>query len=775
MIRPSKGLSQARWAICAGAAAASLWAAPPAFAQVVIDGSTNTTVTLGADGAVTVGVAPSTSNGVSLNRYNSFNVPTAGVALDNRAEAARTIVNEVTGTGGTAINGTLEVLGQRAHVIVANPNGIVIDNGHFVNTGRVALTTGAISTTTSQIAPGIFQLNAVSTVNGGSIVINGGGLSGQMDALDLIARDIQVNGPISNDSIDSGSSLRLAGGSSSTEFDSSVVPGNTDLTWGTITGAGATSDGAVLVDILRGGVLRAHRISIEVSDKGAGVRMAANGMATSRSFVLTADGKVTVSDAALSAVTGIVVAGTSATLTHSSLTASQGPISLEATATAATADGITLQGTNISASDVVLTSASQLAFTDSTITATTGTQQITAKGALISQGTVASAFAHLLVTADAIELTNTTTQGALRADNGTLILTTTGTALAGDLVNRGGLIVGGTLAQGLTNSAGTTSDGAVTLNVAGKILNASNDTLAVIFGAGGDVSLRSVGSVENNHGRILSNGDLRVIAQGDVLNMMSAAPLNTAPQITETTTTGARQWWTLWIKRKRSTTLSYDYGTLINPDQVATMTASGKVVLQTGGALVNQGGTINANGGDLDVTALRVQTIGLGSGKLWVSKVCILACSYTYDGAITYSGGTLNAANDLRITATTNVTNTAGQIYATNAVNITAPEVTLTAAVIPTVVPRPRGMYNFWQSKSAWLFLNDTFGSIMADTGKLSVQSQKPVQLIGGSMTAGAGIELSSGQTIVRTPRNIATGQSSKIGFFAGLPLIRQD
>lgn len=79
-------------------------------AQVVPDGTTSTTVHVGTDGTVRVGIAPSSRNGVSLNRYDDFNVRKPGVRLDNRVEGARTIVNEVTSTRRTTIEGPLEVL-----------------------------------------------------------------------------------------------------------------------------------------------------------------------------------------------------------------------------------------------------------------------------------------------------------------------------------------------------------------------------------------------------------------------------------------------------------------------------------------------------------------------------------------------------------------------------------------------------------------------------------------------------------------------------------------
>ena len=40
------------------------------------------------------------------------------------------------------MNGALEVAGRKAHVIIANPNGIAVNNGTFINTSAATLTTG---------------------------------------------------------------------------------------------------------------------------------------------------------------------------------------------------------------------------------------------------------------------------------------------------------------------------------------------------------------------------------------------------------------------------------------------------------------------------------------------------------------------------------------------------------------------------------------------------------------------------------------------------------
>jgi filamentous hemagglutinin family protein len=123
-------------------------------AGIVADGGTATSVTSNASGRQNVTLAPSVS-GVSNNTYNSFNVGAAGADLNNVGVNARTIVNQVTSTSPSVISGDITVLGSRANVVLANPNGITINGGSFVNTGRVALSTGQVSFDDVTIAPGV--------------------------------------------------------------------------------------------------------------------------------------------------------------------------------------------------------------------------------------------------------------------------------------------------------------------------------------------------------------------------------------------------------------------------------------------------------------------------------------------------------------------------------------------------------------------------------------------------------------------------------------------
>lgn len=56
--------------------------------------------------------------------------------------SARIILNEVTHANPSQLNGYLEVAGQRAQVVVANPWGISCSGCGFINTQQAMLSTG---------------------------------------------------------------------------------------------------------------------------------------------------------------------------------------------------------------------------------------------------------------------------------------------------------------------------------------------------------------------------------------------------------------------------------------------------------------------------------------------------------------------------------------------------------------------------------------------------------------------------------------------------------
>lgn len=742
-------------------------AAAPLAAQVVPDGSTATSVTVSGSGEVSVAIAPKAANGTSLNRYEDFNVGTEGVLLDNRLQSARTIVNEVTSTKKSRLAGPLEVLGQTAHVIVANPNGIVIDGGRFINTGRVALTTGAISTTSRQISPGIFQDNVVARVSGGRITVEGGGLSGQMDAIDLIAHELRINGPVSNSNPDADAALRLSAGNSKTEFESTVIPGNTALSWGTITGTGEVSDGGLMVEILRPGALRANRIGIEINATGAGARIAGDGFASARQFSLRSDGRVEVEGATFSGATGVNLSATALKVKGATLISDTGGLQL-----ASSTAGLELSDSQlIAAQSMIFTSQATLGFASTTAVAGQSIS-LAAMGALRVSDSSLTAFGHLLAAADSIEVQSAARQSELIAQNGSLILSTSGAVSAGDLVNAGGLLQGGTQIEATANAAGLASKGAVTLSVAGSFSNLSTPQLtAALLGAAGDVSIVTGKDLINDRAKLLANGDLSLVTGGNLSNSLALPQGSLDPRVIQQSLAGARQWWTLWLKRRRETVMSYDFGTLGDSDRLSAIGATGSVSLAAQ-TILNQGGQIFATKGDVALTGGRVETAGIGSGRVELRKTCVLTCSYSASGDVSVFGGQISAGRDISIIARDQFRNIGGSVLAAGNVAIEAGDVELRAITLPTLVARPKGLYNFWHSKAAWIFLHDQFGSIIADTGRITVKSPKAVKLVGGELISPTAPDLENGAEIVRTPTSSSAALGHQIGLLHDLPLL---
>ena len=278
----------------ASACALSLLVAGMAVAQIVPDGGTKTTVTTLRGGQSNVLIAPATVDGISRNTYTEFSVVPAGVNLDNRSFAARTILNEVTSSRISNLNGPIEVLGARAHVIIANPNGIRVDGATFTNTGGVALSTGKASLVTRQIASSLSQQNIVLHTGSGPIDVTGAGLSGAMTSLQLIADRIRVDGPIENSSANVRADLRLLAGGSQVEYDSTIMPGSELEEWGRVVAVPGRATGNA-IEITARGSLKANTVRVQATNKGAGVSHAGQGLASLGDFSIDASGKVSIS------------------------------------------------------------------------------------------------------------------------------------------------------------------------------------------------------------------------------------------------------------------------------------------------------------------------------------------------------------------------------------------------------------------------------------------------------------------------------------------------
>jgi filamentous hemagglutinin family protein len=313
-------------------------------AGIVTDGGTATTVSTAANGLQTVNIAPAIS-GVSQNTYSSFNVSSAGAALNNVGINARTIVNQVTSSNPSLIEGQISVTGSRANVILANPNGITVNGGSFVNTGHVALTTGQVSFDDLQIAPGIFQRNVVINTTGGAIVIGPQGLSSALVDLDLIAKNIQINGALANTFTSPTAITRTIAGTSAVTLNTGLSPSDNSNDWLTLqTGQTLTTAHSFALDITAAGSVTSGRVEIVVTDKGPGVRSAGPLDASLGDFSLTSNGSVQISNTTVNAAGNATFQVQDAiVLNDTRLTANGGAATLSASG------AITLTGSSVTA------------------------------------------------------------------------------------------------------------------------------------------------------------------------------------------------------------------------------------------------------------------------------------------------------------------------------------------------------------------------------------------------------------------------------------------
>ncbi len=163
-----------------------------------------------ASGIPLVNIAAPSAGGVSRNDYERFNVPEKGAVLNNSYTLSKTelagfvqgnanmaggpakiILNQVTSGHPTTMNGFLEVAGTKADVVIANPNGITVNGGGFIHTGRAILTTGKPEYSLDN------QWKDIRVSNDAMIVIDGKGLNGEKaDVIEVYTRAAKILGQI---------------------------------------------------------------------------------------------------------------------------------------------------------------------------------------------------------------------------------------------------------------------------------------------------------------------------------------------------------------------------------------------------------------------------------------------------------------------------------------------------------------------------------------------------------------------------------------------------
>jgi len=256
-------------------------------AGVVPDGHTATTVSMDPSGKTLIQLAPA-AGGVSHNVFSRFDVSPAGAAFQNQAVGARSIVAEVRASQPSLIEGPVSVDGPRANLILANPNGLVINGGSFINFGSVALVAGSVALESRAVGNSVQTYVSAASGNG-AIRIGPDGLAADLIRLELLARRIEVAGPLVNAYSSPTALLRLVAGDASALFDTAASPTDNLTPWAYYTAGKSTGQG-IVIDLATQARISSGRIELLVTDAGAGVRNAGHLQATSGDFVIDSAG-----------------------------------------------------------------------------------------------------------------------------------------------------------------------------------------------------------------------------------------------------------------------------------------------------------------------------------------------------------------------------------------------------------------------------------------------------------------------------------------------------
>ena len=637
--------------------------------SVVPDGTTDTSVST-QDGRVIVDIAEPDTDRVSVNRYTTFNVPESGVALDNREKAARTIVNDVTGYESSLIEGELEVLGTRAHVVVANRHGIKVDGGRFVNNADLVLSTGTVGRVDRLISEGVIQSNITLDTQGGEIVIGEGGLSGAFSTLDIISESMKVNGSVVNTNPGLKNVVRFSPGGSISELDTSLSPNSPVRSLAAIDQQNLIdSDQAILFEVTQDGSVSSGSISVAITEEGAGFRNAGN----------------------LNALSGDV------------------DISLNGL--------LDMAGGNIVAQRHV---------------------KIDAENVDISQR----------------EIDGDISQSVIQAKEGAVVLTTN------ELNNKGGVIRGNK-----RDEEDEKSNGGVTI-YANEINNSSQSSsaLSVIFSEDDDLYVESE-SLTNNTGRIVSNGQA-IFNVGHFYNHIDVSDFEGIGEWVTNTYTSKRLWYTFFTKKEKITEKTIDYGVGRLGNNIAFITGDEGVEISAK-SVVNRGGEINSNNGDVSINTSTLDNSAQRVGKASLVTKCGFRCTSSGSSSVIALGGNINAGGSLSVDASEYVKNIGGQMLGIDDLNITSPDISAQSYQIHNVTNRDRGIAGLDYDK-AFIYSQDQGGSFISNMGDINFDTLGSVEIDGGFVSAGSGV-VNGDVNILRDPvkENVTFGEH--IGHFEGL------
>ncbi|MEZ6878803.1 hemagglutinin repeat-containing protein, partial [Enterobacter sp. KBR-315C3_2022] len=612
-----------------------------------------------ANGTPVVNIADPNGKGISMNKFNEFNVDKQGMIFNNSMKdgvtkiggyavknaqlqhEASAIISEVTGAKASYINGTMEVFGKKADIIIANENGISVNGATTINANSLTLSTGKVQAKDD----GTFKL----AVEKGAVSVTGQGINTDgLSFFDIVSRSAQLEGEIAGSA------------------DIKVLAGQNDYDLAnrshTVRSKGDGKGPAVAIDGSALGSMYGGKIQLISTESGAGVRHA-GGIIASSDLDVNADGDIAL--ASLSSDKNLTLSGKNITLNKSTAgVQAKSNVVLNALA------GITLNSDVISSGGTIRIDASSLVQNAaSLVTKNTATtipaiqinvageytlsgklQALDANGKVIAGGVVSLKNGDFVVKVSGVEVpfTSLISDAQVVSHSGDVQIS------AGKMNNNGGDILAKkgtlqfTLKDAFVNSGSVSATGDVTiasgsLKNSGILYASNNQTINVgsldnegrIFA---DKRLVMNASALNNKGNMgVTAGELQLTSTGDLTNSGSISGDNA------------------------SVTINADgdvdnSGNIISNKKDVALTAKGKSVKNKGKI---EGANVTLTASDANAT---LDNSGTVNAK---QKVQVKTAK------LSNSGGTLSAAGDMALNVSKELANTkGGQILANGTLSL---------------------------------------------------------------------------------------------------------
>ena len=253
------------------------------------------------NGIPQVNIQTPTSAGVSVNQYAQFDVGNRGAILNNsrsntqtqlggwiqgnpwlaRGEA-RVVVNQINSSHSSQMNGYIEVGGRRAEVVIANPAGIAVNGGGFINASRATLTTGQPQ----------YQAGDLSgfKIRQGNVVIAGHGLDARdTDFTRILSYHSKIDAPVW------GQDVRVVAGQNdvvATGNAHSPILNNAAANTSNNTANNGTHIPLFAIDTGKLGGMYANKITLISTVEQAGIRNQGQWFASAGNVAVNAEGKL---------------------------------------------------------------------------------------------------------------------------------------------------------------------------------------------------------------------------------------------------------------------------------------------------------------------------------------------------------------------------------------------------------------------------------------------------------------------------------------------------